>query len=505
MPGSSLKIADTLSRAPEYNVYGAEIKDLECQVHMITSSRDPISEEKNKEFKTATDDDPVMQKLKETIVNGWPNDYKESPKELSDYWQHRDCLTTENGLIYKGEKMVVPKTMRNLVKQKIHEGHLGINKCTVRAKTYFFWPQMIKSIQELVQSCPTCQEHRNAQPKQPNLSRNVAAPWHTVGCDVFHFGIYHYLIITDYYSSFPEVLLINKGAAHGTSAVTIEKMKSIFARHGIPQVVISDGGPQFSSEMFSEFAKAWEFQHELSDPYFPRGNAMVERSVQTVKKLIRKAHASNTDAYGAILAYRTTPLEECGKSPAELLMNRVVRTRLNAHIPQPDSETQKKKYDPKYTNMHTRQLPTLNANDDVRIRNKNRWPLKAKVVGNHNQNDRSYIVETLDGQRYRRNRQHLLQTSEKWSSKPIINHLDDDENDVNQQVPIENDLVNNHEVQTDNVIDNQDIDIIQDLNLELNPSSINVNPVINIPHYMQNDFRRFSTRSTKGKIDRWSP
>ena len=72
---------------------------------------------------------------------------------------------------------------------------------------------------------------------------------------------------------------------------------------------VSDGGPQFSSYKFKQFAKAWDFRHEPAYPYFPRGNSKVERSVQTVKNLIRKAHASNTDEYAAILAYRPTPLE----------------------------------------------------------------------------------------------------------------------------------------------------------------------------------------------------
>ena len=109
---------------------------------------------------------------------------------------------------------------------------------------------------------------------------------------------------------------------------------------------VSDGGPQFSSYEFKQFAKAWDFRHEPADPYFPRGNSKVKRSVQTVKNLIRKAHASNTDEYAAILAYRTTPLE-CGKSPSELHLNRKIRTQLNSHVQMPKSENTRQKYNQK--------------------------------------------------------------------------------------------------------------------------------------------------------------
>ena len=508
MPGTSLKIADALSRNPEELQSSPEIKELEAQVHMIQQSH-PISDEKMNTFRRATANDPILMKLSDMINSGWPNEYKNIPKELNEYWQYRDILTSEDGIIYKGEQIVVPGELRTLVKSKIHEGHLGIGKCVLRAKTYFFWPHMVQSIEDVVKRCEICQENRNAQQRQPNIPRVVTAPWHTVGSDIFHFGIYHYLIITDYYSGFPEVLLLNKGAGHGTSEVTIEKMKSVFARHGIPQVVISDGGPQFTSEKFDNFAREWEFKHELSDPYYPRGNGKVERSVETVKKLIRKAHSEKTDVYGAILAYRTTPFPDCNKSPTELLMNRSVRTRLNSHVKQPDGNIKRSVYNQKYANRHTRELSPLRANDHVRVRSDNHWPIKAKVVGNYKTNPRSYIVETLDGQKYRRNRQHLLHTREQWSGNiGRQGHLDDDYNTDGEE-----DQHNIHEEHSDNVIgicDGNDEDNTNNVGQTselVSSGRTNVRPVIELTKFNMNDFNcnlnRSSTRSTRGKIDRF--
>ena len=81
-------------------------------------------------------------------------------------------------------------------------------------------------------------------------------------------------------------------------------MSSIFARHGIPETVITDNGPQYSSEMFKEFAREYGFVHVTSSPHFPQSNGEAERAIRTVKNLLKKPY----DPYLAMLGYRSTPL-----------------------------------------------------------------------------------------------------------------------------------------------------------------------------------------------------
>ena len=108
-----------------------------------------------------------------------------------------------------------------------------------------------------------------------------------------------------------------------TSPTIIQHLKSIFARHGVPESVVSDNGPQYSSNAFATFAEEYGFTHITSSPRYAQANGLAERTVQTVKSLLKKS----SDPYLALLSYRSTPLEH-GFSPAELLMSRRLRTNV---------------------------------------------------------------------------------------------------------------------------------------------------------------------------------
>ena len=101
-------------------------------------------------------------------------------------------------------------------------------------------------------------------------------------------------------------------------------MKSIFARHGTVDVLITDNGPQFTSSEFKQFTKYWEIMHKTSSPHYPKSNGLAESAVKVIKNIIKKCIESGEDIYKGILAYRATPLAS-GLSPAEMLMGRRIR------------------------------------------------------------------------------------------------------------------------------------------------------------------------------------
>ena len=256
---------------------------------------------------------------------------------IKPYFGIRDEITEMNGILMKGERVIVPSSLREEMKARIHE------KCKARARETIFWPGINGEITKMVQQCSACLATRVYQQKEPLTSHEVPAkPWPKVGADLFHFKDNDYLIVVDYFSNFPEVALL-KGT---TSSTVITHMKSIFARHAIPEIVISDNGPQFASKEFAKFAAKWEFSHITSSPRYPKANGMAERAVQTIKKLLEKADMKNEDPYLAVLAHRSCPDPNEDPSPAEKLMNRQLRTRLPAV--RPPKENQNRNSDEKH-------------------------------------------------------------------------------------------------------------------------------------------------------------
>ena len=176
-----------------------------------------------------------------------------------------------------------------------------------------------------------------------------------------------YLLVVDYYTNYPEISLL----ADTTSSTVIKHAKSIFARHSIPRVVISDSGPQYLSKEFQEFAKKWEFQHITSSPYHPEANGKAERTVQTIKSLMKKASRDEEDPYLALMNFRACPGPDGSPAPATMLMNRKLRTRLprlkqeTLHLKKSVLEKQQKQK--QYYDVKTKSLRPLAEGSTARI------------------------------------------------------------------------------------------------------------------------------------------
>ena len=128
-------------------------------------------------------------------------------------------------------------------------------------------------------------------------------------------------LLTKYYSRWIEFRkLISLTSEH-----TIDVLKEVFSIHGIPDVICSDNGPQFSAESFAQFAKTYGFTHTTCSPKYPQANGEAERAVRTLKEIMKKNEHLNL----ALLTQRTTPLSN-GLSPRQLLMGRRLRNRLPA-------------------------------------------------------------------------------------------------------------------------------------------------------------------------------
>ena len=139
--GKDIPVADTLSRKFLSETYPEITEGLDYQIHAVMSSI-PISDRKMDIIRQATKDDAQMQELKQTIPDGWPDNRPDCPKQLTDFWNYRDEIAYMDGILMKGTKVIIPSACRKQMLEKIHECHLGVEKCTHRAREVLFWPNM---------------------------------------------------------------------------------------------------------------------------------------------------------------------------------------------------------------------------------------------------------------------------------------------------------------------------------------------------------------------------
>ena len=196
----------------------------------------------------------------------------------------------------------------------------------------------------------------------------------------------------------------------------MNKIKKIFARHGIPKELYTDNGPEYTAQSFKRFAKEWDFKHITSSPHFPQSNGLVERAIQTVKKSLKKAHDGNEDPYLTLLILNTTPGSD-GASPAMRLFNHQPRTTLpslNLTDTSSPSPTIPKKVKKAY-DQHAKDLTNIEPGTVVRMRvqGEKRWDEIGKVVEKC-QEPRAYRILNSKGNVVRRNRRHLLPCKDKF-------------------------------------------------------------------------------------------
>ena len=340
----------------------------------------------------------------EFCLTQWPEKCNLSEK-VRPYFGVAQEMSIADGLLLRGNRMIIPQSLRKDILAKIHTNHMGIVKCRERARQAVWWPGLAKQLEELVRNCEECRkaQDQGVDPLCPSVLPDL--PFQKVGRDLFEWDKRVYLLIVDYYSRFIEIAKL----AGTTAAEVINHTKSIFARHGIPEVVISDNGPQFSLAAYALFSKEYGFTHATSSPLYPRGNGEAERAVKTIKRLLRK----RGDPYQALLAYCSTPLE-CGYSPSELLMSRKLQTTIpttrNSLTPTVPNQTKLREKDKKlkhhqernYNHHHrARSLRQLSEGSRVWVPDQDS---EAEVI--EETSTRSYQVANPEGV-YRRNRTAL--------------------------------------------------------------------------------------------------
>ena len=278
-----------------------------------------------------TNRDPTLSKVKAFVLQGFPSDKLEV--EFTPYQSKAWELSVINGCILWGARVVIPPQGREAVLKELHDTHPGCSKMKALARCYIWWPKMDSAIEDVVKHCQVCQQSRPSPPVAPlHPWEWPSKRWSRLHLDFAGpFLGHHYLDLVDAYSKWIVVELMPSI----TSAKTIEKLRMIFATHGLPQKLVTDNGATFTSSEFLQFTEKNGIKHVTSAPYHPSTNGLAERAVQTFKPAIERMHnLPIPDRLSMfMLTYRLTPHTTTGVAPAELLMDRRPRSLLDNLIP----------------------------------------------------------------------------------------------------------------------------------------------------------------------------
>ena len=130
IPGITNQLADCLSHLGGQK---DSMKLPKLQVHQITSHLNTRSD-RLQELRIAMQEDEQLALLKHTITHGWPHTIIEIPSKIQLFWIFQEELTVEDGIVLKGTCIVIPNKKHQSILPRIHEGHLGLAKCKLRAK-----------------------------------------------------------------------------------------------------------------------------------------------------------------------------------------------------------------------------------------------------------------------------------------------------------------------------------------------------------------------------------
>ncbi len=186
-----------------------------------------------------------------------------------------------------------------------------------------------------MKQCSSCQQNQPSLPMQPWSW--PTHPWSRLHVD--YAGPMVFLVVIDAHSKWMEVVPMTTA----TAFTTIQQLRRIFAQFGVPDVIVSDNGTQFTASEFQEFCRLNGIHHTCVAPYHPSSNGLAERAVKIFKQGLKKQSGGTlSDRMARMLfQYHIAPQTTTGIAPAKLLMSRKLKSRLDILKPQVEQRVAK--------------------------------------------------------------------------------------------------------------------------------------------------------------------
>ncbi|XP_053698952.1 uncharacterized protein K02A2.6-like [Sabethes cyaneus] len=244
-------------------------------------------------------------------------------------------FSIQKGCIMKGIRVYIPPLLRRRVLDELHIGHFGVSRMKSLARSYCWWESIDKDIEDLSRDCVECASVRKNPPRiSSHCWERPSEPFERIHVDYAgpFLGL-NFLVIVDAHTKWPEVKII----PDMTADTTIVYLREFFATFGVPSVIVSDRGVQFTSEQFQTFLKKNGITQKIGAPYHPATNGQAERFVQTFKDKLKAIKCEKRDVqfelHKILMAYRRTVHPTTGKSPSMLVFGRQIKSRLDLMVP----------------------------------------------------------------------------------------------------------------------------------------------------------------------------
>lgn len=324
--------ADYMSRHPIPSTCERGRKVTEDYVNYVCQSSCPKAVSVA-EVLQATRDDAMLANVIDCVSASTSQWYKyKNCEEMTAYEKVANELSvTEQGIVMRAHRIVIPTCLRQRIVDIAHEGHQGLvkTKSLLRAKVWF--PYMDALVEDTVKSCDACSAVVKDERLQPlKMSELPDRPWQSLSADFggpYPSGDYC-LVVIDEYSRFPVVELVKSTSARSVIPV----LDKIFATHGIPETLKTDNGPPFQSYEFRRFMEYCGTRHRRITPLWPRANAQAENFMKPLNKAIKAATVEGKSwkkqMFKFLRNYRATPHVTTGKPPAEVLFGYNIRVLL---------------------------------------------------------------------------------------------------------------------------------------------------------------------------------
>lgn len=330
-------VADFFSRAPlPHSLHTCKVDEENKDIPFLflAATTKPVS---FNEIKQATKLDKVLATVVNYMSHGWPR--KVTCQSILPYFYCKTDLEINDGCLFRGHRIVIPKIYRDKMLEELHSAHFGIVKTKSSARSRMWWPGIDKDIERWIGECSQCSRVRNAPPRAtPAPWPRPSRPWYRIHIDYMSLGQNVYLVVIDAFSKWLECIYMNNGT---TTNALIIKLKGIFSTFGIPNVIVSDNDVKISSTEFHQFCNNNGIKHITSPVYHPASNGQAENSVKTCKKMLKCiidcTSIPQRDIHEKLLSflfeYRNTVHCSTGVTPAMLMFGRNLRSRLDVILP----------------------------------------------------------------------------------------------------------------------------------------------------------------------------